>query len=77
MSRIKFTQQIPFHEVGERFSLVGFGGTARREYEVIKTDGAVAYIVEIKDGKRKRGRPTRVEMVENYKEPEFFGVEIP
>lgn len=76
MSRPKFTKEIPFHEVGDVFELVGFGGTEKRTFRVLKTEGALAEIIEVKEGKNKRGRPLKVLMVENYQEPEFFGLQF-
>lgn len=75
MSRIKFTEEIPMHETGDVFELVGFGGTAKKTFKVLSTEGATATISEVIDGKCKRGRPMKVLMVEDFKEPEYF--EIP
>ncbi len=77
MSRPKFATEIPFHKRGDKFELIGNGGTEKRIYEVLRTEGAVADITEIKNGKRRNGRPMRVLMVEDYVAPEFLGAEIP
>jgi hypothetical protein len=72
MSRPKFAQEIGFHEVGEEFDLVGYGGTSQRRYKVLKTEGAKAEIIEVVNGKPKKGRPMHVLMVENFVPLQLF-----
>jgi len=77
MSRNKFTETISFHEVGDKFELVGFGGIEKRWFEVLKVEGALAEIIRLHPDTKLRfnGRPMKVVMSQDFQEPEYF--EIP
>jgi hypothetical protein len=76
MARNKFTLNISFHNVGDVFEVVGFGGTEKRSFEILKVEGALAEMIRVgpETHKRFKGRPLKVVMLEDFKEPEFFEV---